>query len=329
MKIKDVWKGSLLLACVLCLTFSSYSYAKDDYPNKPIQMIICYQPGDTDMNLRPFVELISEEMRQPISFIYKPGAGGSIGATFAAKSKPDGYTLLGSTPGAVMLSPLYMDGLSYTLDDFATICRLATQPIVLAVKSDSKFKTIKDLVEEAKKSPGTINFGSTGTMGSGHLPVEMFMKLAGIRMNHVPNPGSGPAITALLGGHVDVAGAGISPVIPHLKSGALRALGIFSSERSKLFPEIPTFKEAGYPAVYSYWYGLFSQKDTPKPIVNKVYEVAKKISGVNKAQLEERLRNLGSEISLAGPDEFRKETAGQRDMLKVTIDSMKSSQKPN
>jgi tripartite-type tricarboxylate transporter receptor subunit TctC len=301
--------------------------ARDTYPNKPIQIIICYQPGDTDMNLRPFTEKMAEYLGQPISFVYKPGGGGALGASFVVKAKPDGYTLIGTSPGPVLLSPISKEDLDYTLEDFVPIARLATHPIGISVKADSPWKTVNDLVEAAKQSPGKLTFASTGTYGSGHLPVEMFIQTAKIKMTHVPCPGSAPAITALLGGHVNVASTAMSPLTPHLNSGTLRLLAIFDKNRSAHFPNTPTFSELGFPVVFPYWYGLMAPKGTSKEIAGKVFSAAQKAATEQKKFIEDRLKQLGSDLALASGEEWAKENREMSEVFKKIIKDIQVQEK--
>ncbi len=297
--------------------------AAETYPNRPIQVVICFQPGDTDMNLRPLVEKMAEVLKQPMPFVYKPGGGGSIGTSYVKRSKPDGYTILGSPTGSLMLAPLTREGIDYTLEDFTPICRLATHPIGLSTKGDAPWKTIKDLVESAQKAPGKLSFAHTATLGSGHVPMEMFLKMAKIKMAAVPCAGSAPAVTALLGGHVDVASTALAPVTPHLNSGTLRLMALFSKERSNIFPNVPTFSEFGYPVVYPYWYGLFVPKDTPKEVVEKLYWAARKVTEEHKKFFEDQLQKLGSTFAFIGPEEFSKENIEYRIVLEEIVKDIK------
>ncbi len=250
------WMNVFVIAAAIMVIgwATSESWAAEvKYPNRLIQVVICYQPGFTDMVVRLFTDKWPEYLGQPMAFVYKPGAAGAVGGSFVAKAKPDGYTLIGSTNAPVLLSPLTKE-LDYTLDDFAPICRLTKTPVMVTVKADSPWKTLKDFVEETKKTPGKVTYATSGVFGTSHFPVEMFVKSARINMTHVPCAGDTPAVTALLGGNVNMVSCTVTAVVPHIKSGALRPIGVFAKERLKEFPDVPTFSELGYPVVQYVWY---------------------------------------------------------------------------
>ena len=220
--------------------------AAEPYPDRPIQLIIPFAPGDTDQMLRPFTERMGEFLGRPVVLNYKPGAAGGLGASMVATSKPDGYTLVGSSPGSLVIVPLANKEMKYGTDSFAPIAALVEGGLMLVVPAGSPYQSIKDVVEQAKRAPGTITFSSSGVMGITHLLAEIFSQAAGIKLNHIPHQGSGPAITALLGGHVDMASTAIAPAQGHIQAGKLRALAVFSDKRLKAYPDVPTLKEMGY-----------------------------------------------------------------------------------
>jgi len=160
--------------------------AAEAFPTKPIQLVIPFAPGDTDQMLRPFTDKMSEFLGQPIVMNYKPGAGGGVGAGWVAASKPDGYTIVGSSPGSLVVVPLASKEMKYTTDSFQPIAALSEGGLMLVVPASSPFKSIKDLVEQAKKEPGKITFTSSGTMGITHLLAEIFGQEAGIKLSHIP-----------------------------------------------------------------------------------------------------------------------------------------------
>ena len=289
--------------------------AAENYPTRTIQIIIGYSPGSTDMGLKPFVDKMPELLGQPMSFVYKPGGAGAVGASFVAKAKPDGYTLLGTTQGSVVLAPLTKEGLDYTLDDFMPICRVSLTPLGLAVKADSPWKTLKDVVEAAQKSPGKVNYSTSGTYGSTHFAMEIFAKSARIRMTHVPTSGSAPAVTALLGGHVKMACSSMGPLMPHVNSGALRILAFMQRERLKNFPDTPTFSEQGYAVVFPAWYGLLGPKGISKEVVEKIYSASRKVVEQHKKFIDDRLRQSGFELFLMGPEEMARECRAESEIV--------------
>jgi tripartite-type tricarboxylate transporter receptor subunit TctC len=303
---------AIFFLVLLLIGFSNEGRAADNYPTKPITVVIGYTPGSTDMGLKSLVDALAEEFGQQIVFVYKPGAAGSTGASFVAKSKPDGYTLLGTTQGSVVYAPVTKK-LDYSLEDFTAICRYSMTPIGLAVKADSPFLTLKDVVAAAKKSPGKLTYATSGVYGTTHFALEMFERSAGIDLTHIPTAGSAAGVIALLGGHVDMAGSSMGPLLPHINSGAVRNLGFLLKDRSKNFPQTPTFSEQGYDVVLIPWYGLLGPKDMPKEIVEKINAAAKKAIEKYKSRLDEQLKHLGFEMLYMGSEEMMRNCREERE----------------
>ena len=304
MKVKRFfWIGLLLWAFVSAVTVGDLA-AAPKYPTKPVQVIIAFQPGDTDVNLRPYIEKMPNYLGQPMTLTYKPGAGGALGASFVVSSKPDGYTLLGSTQSAMVILPITQKTVTYTLDSFTPICCLVETYSVMVVQANARWKTLPELVAEAKKNPGQISFTSPGTLAIQHLLVEAFAAEAGIKLNHVPAQGSGPAITALLGGHVDMAVGSLSTAMPHVQAGAIRPIGIFAEKRIKALPSYATVIEQGYPVTTSLVYGFVGPKDLPKEIVNALSSAAKKVLDNDRSYVSARLDKLGAEIFFQDSEQY-------------------------
>lgn len=322
-QIHSKWISVLIIAAFIVeMTITGSWAAEAKYPNRLIQVVICYEPGSTDMSIRPFVDKLPEYLGKPMAFVYKPGASGATGASFVSKVRPDGYTLIGTSQSPVMISPLTKGDLGYTLDDFVPICKLVKSPVVVAVKADSPWKTLKDIVEEAKKSPGKITYSTTGVFGTPHVPVEMFLKSAGIEMTHVPCPGTAPAVTALLGGHVNMTSATMASITPHIKSGVVRPLAVFEKQRLKVFPNVPTFTELGYPVVLYVWYGFLAPKGTPEEVVKTIYTACKKIVENHKSFIEDRLEKMSLTLDFSGPEEFAKEIHAENEIMKKIVNDL-------
>lgn len=289
--------------------------AEKKFPVKPMQVIITFQPGDTDSVLRPFIEKMPEYLGQPMSFVYKPGAGGSLGAGVAAAAKPDGYTLIGSSQSAILVLPLTRKDLNYNLQSFAPISCLVEGGLLLAVRSDARWKTLKDLVADAKKSPGQITYSSSGTYAMPHLAGEAFSKEAGIKLNYIPSQGGGPAVTTVLGGHVNAYSGPLAPAYPHLQAGTLRMLAVYNPKRLRVYPDVPTLTELGYPIAMSAAYGLLAPRETSKEIIETLNQAAKKVVENQRRFINDRLDKLGAQLLYEGPEEYAAHLAKEHDLF--------------
>jgi tripartite-type tricarboxylate transporter receptor subunit TctC len=293
----------LVVGLILSVTGGVLASEKK-FPAKPVQIIIPFQPGSTDILLRPFVEKMPEYLGQPVTFIYKPGAAGSMGAGFVAAAKSDGYTLLGTSISSIVVVPLTQKDLPYTWRSFAPIACMVDVPNMLCVKADARWKDLKEFVAEAKKNPGKISYTSSGTFGSLHISAESFFKEADIKMNHIPSQGSAPSVTAVLGGHVEMNYVTAGVVYPHLKAGTMRALTVFSKKRVKFLPEVPTATELGYPVVKPSYYGILAPKGTPKEIVEAIYLSAKKALENHEAFIQDRFEKMSVQLDFRGPEDY-------------------------
>ena len=303
--------------------------AADTFPTRPIQLVIPFAPGDTDNMLRPFADKMMEFLGQPVVLNYKPGAGGGVGAGFVATSKPDGYTLVGTTPGSIVVVPLANKDTKYTPDAFTPVAALSEGGLMLVVPSSGPFKSVRDLVDFSKKNPGKVSFGTSGAMGITHLLAEIFSKEAGIKWNHIPYQGSGPAITALLGNHVDMASTAIAPAQAHIKAGTLRALATFGETRLKAYPDVPTFKELGYNLGSPTLYGISAPKGTPREVVDAIYAAARKVTEKNGDQIAGSLAVFGAEIRLLGPDEYAAYLKKQNELFAAGIKTLGADRPAN
>ena len=270
---------SFLGALIILVLFTASASAQEPYPSKPITLIVPFPPGGVaDIVGRPFADALSRELKSPVVIENKPGAGGGIGMSTVAKAKPDGYTLLLALSSISILpaadkvigrAPLYQ------LDQLTPIARLTADPTVLAVRADSPWTTLEEFIDDARKRPGAINYGSSGNYGTMHMPMEMFAQSAGIKLTHVPFTGAGPAVVALLGGTVDAISSGPSTVIQHVKAGKLRVLASWGDKRLGSFPDVPTLTESGYPVVFFQWAALFAPAGTPESALAKLRDAAR------------------------------------------------------
>lgn len=300
--------------------------AADDFPVKPVQVVIPFAPGDTDNMLRPFIDKMGEFLGQPVVMVYKPGAGGGIGAGQVASSKPDGYTLVGTSQGSIVVVPTFNKDIKYSTDSFTPIASLSEGGFMLLVSASSPWKNLQDLIDYSKKNPGKINYTTSGAMGVTHLLAEIFADEAKVKWTHIPEKGSGPAITALLGGHVEMASSAVAPALAHIRNGTLRPLATFGEVRLKAFPDVPTFKELGFKIASPGYYGILAPKDTPPEIVKAIYQSASKAVEKYNAQISENLAVLGAQIQLLGPKEYTDYLNSQRVLFSNAKQNLKLSQ---
>ena len=269
----------LILPTFFLLTMISpcLSWAQE-YPTKTIEIIVPFPPGGLGPVLAGlFAEEAKKYLPKPIIVTHKPGAAGTIGSSLAAKAAPDGHTLLLASSGPITCAPL-IQKIDYSPMEFEIMAQIATAPLNLAVPVGSPWKTLSDLVNEAKKNPGTVSCGNAGTYGGIHLPMIRFEKIAGIQLNHVPFKGSGDSMTALAGGHVMSVARFPAEGEPLVEAGKVRILTIFDSKRCKFYPNAPTSKEEGHPMEAMAWRTIFAPKGTPKPVLAYWNNIIKKVT---------------------------------------------------
>ena len=275
------YKGKLLaviLGSLLSTTLVSSLWSQSDYPTKPINLLISFAPGGVmDISTRAIAAKAEKFLGQPF-VISNNGAGGStVAAGIIAKQKPDGYNLLSCTTTTLIRIPQYRS-VPYSHDDFVPIMQHASTESGLAVRADSPFKTLKDLIDFAKKNPGKVTYSTLGVGSPMHLSMEYIAKQEGITWTHVPYPGSMPSVTALLGGHVTATSAS-TEWKPFVLEGRLRLLATHGEKRMKTFPNIPTLKELGYDFYNDTTFVVVAPKGTPMPIVKKLEDAFHKAFG--------------------------------------------------
>lgn len=264
-----------LLAGLLALP----ALAQDDYPNRPVTMVVPFPPGGVaDTVARPVAEAMGRHLKQAVIIENKGGAGGGIGMGQVAKAKPDGYTLVMALSSFVVLpeaDKLLKRTPMYQLDQLKPIARFAADPTVLVVRAESPWKTYAEFIADVKANPAKVSFGSSGNYGTMHVPMEQLKVATSSYMLHVPYTGAGPAVLALLSGQVDALSTGPASVLQLLKAGKVRALAHWGDGRLAVMPDVPSFKELGVPVVYSQWAGLFAPAATPPAVVEKLRQAAK------------------------------------------------------
>jgi len=260
------------MAAGLAFSLCAVSALAQDYPTRPVRIVIPLSPGGTtDVPGRIIAQKLSEALGQQFFVENRAGAGGTIGTDYVAKSRPDGYTLL-LTASPFVIAPHVYKNMPYdTLADFAPVIRIASGPYVLVVHPSLGVNSVKELIALAKKEPGKIDFASSGNGGAQHLVTELFMYMTGVKLNHVPYKGSGPAQQDLMSGIIKVSFVGTPIAIPHMKSGRLKALGVSTAKRSPEMPDVPTIAEAGVPGYEAIvWIGMLAPAGTPREIVARL-----------------------------------------------------------
>lgn len=258
-------RSLLCLALALC----AHAVEAQTYPGRPVRVVVGFAPGGgVDISARLLAAKLSEYFEQQFVVDNKPGAGTNIAAAEVARSSPDGYTLFMNSPAVVINTALY-DKPPYQLSDFTGISLFAATTNLLVVPAALEAKSVRDLVRIAKEKPGTLNYSSAGPGTTQHLAGELFKLRTGTNIVHVPYKGSGPSISALLSGDVQLSFINPVAVGGHVKAGKLRALAVTDSRRTELMPDVPTMKEAGVEGVeVSLWYGLLAPAATPREVVN-------------------------------------------------------------
>jgi tripartite-type tricarboxylate transporter receptor subunit TctC len=273
-------RGLVALATVVVLSLAVAAGGQETYPSRPITLVAPFPPGGVaDLTARPVAAALEKVLKNPVGVVNKTGAAGAVGMQFVATSKPDGYTLLLALSSISIIpeaDKIFDRPPAFTVDQFAPIALISADPTILVVRAESPWKTAKEFIDEAKKRPGQISYSSSGIYGTLHMAMELLSHAAGIKLRHIPAAGAGPALTAILGGHVDALASGPAVVLPHIKSGKLRALAGWGDTRVAALPEVPTFKELGYPdAEFYIWAGMFAPKGTPEPVLTRLREATR------------------------------------------------------
>jgi len=290
-----------------------------DYPTRPVKWVVGYPPGGaTDIIARLIGQRLSERLGQQFVIENKPGAGNNIATESVINAEPDGYTVLLVNPANYINASLYANLKFNFVRDIAPVASFNRVPNVMTVNKDVTAKTVAEFIAYAKANPGKVNMASSGNGTSVHLSGEMFMAMAGIKMQHVPYRGAAPAITDMLGGQVQVIFDNMPSIIQHVRSGALRALAVTTTERSSQLPDVPTVAETvkGYEA--SALFGMAAPKNTPKEIIAKLNTEINAI--LAEPDMKKRLVELGGEPLIQTPEKFGADIAAETEKWKKVID---------
>jgi tripartite-type tricarboxylate transporter receptor subunit TctC len=278
-----------------------------DFPNRPIRMVIAFPPGGpTDFVGRLVADKVKDILGQSVIIENKAGANGALGADAVAKSAPDGYTLFLTTVGAVAITPNMRNDLPYdVLRDFAAVTLVVRNTTVVVVRADSPANSMKDLAAMAKAKPGEIAFASTGVGSTTHLALELFQTAAGVKFVHVPYRGAAPALTDLLGGQVQAFSGDVPVLIPQITAGKVKAIGAASGQRNPRLPDVPTLAEQGYADTSSdNWYGLLAPAKTPPAVIAKLNDAFTK--AINDPAVKQKLIDSGAVPVADTPAQFGK-----------------------
>jgi tripartite-type tricarboxylate transporter receptor subunit TctC len=294
------------LFVLLAATVAGPAWAQEAYPTRPITMLVAFPPGGVaDNTARPVAAVFERLLKQPVAVLNKAGAAGAVGYQAAATSKPDGYTTLMALVSVSVLpevDKLFGRPQNYTIDQLTGIARINADPSMLVIRADAPWQRLQDLVEDAKKRPGEIVFTSSGPYGTAHIPMEMFMKAAGIKMRHLPTTGGGPMMNAMLGGHAQAVMTPVSLAAAHVKAGKLRLLAHTGTAPVAAYPDVPSFKSQGYDVEFTAWAGLVAPKGTPPHIIKILRDAARQ--AVKEPEVINSHAKLETPIAYMDADEF-------------------------
>jgi tripartite-type tricarboxylate transporter receptor subunit TctC len=293
--------AAALVAGLLAVTAA---LAQQDYPNRPIKVVVPFSPGGAvDGPMRAIAQELGKRLNQQVIIDNKPGAGATIGSEMVAKAAPDGYTLLLASQTNAISATLYSKLSFNPIDDFVAISLLGREPGVLVVHPSLPVKSVAELITYAKQRPGQLNYASSGNGSGQHLFMAMFASMAGIELTHVPYRGSGQATTDLLGGTVPMSMPGTAGMVAHIKAGKLRPLATTGVTRSPQLPDVPTLAESGLAGYSAYvWMGLLAPKGTPPVIVERLHRELK--ASLAAPEVKAFFNEAGVEIVGSTPAEF-------------------------
>ncbi len=294
--------GIAILAAIAASNFTA-AFAQDSYPTKPVRMIVGFAPGGgTDLTARPVAQKMSELLGQQVIVENRPGAAGNIATEQVARAAPDGYTILMGTIAALAINPSLYGNLKFDPEtDFAPVIQVVDATNVLALHSSVPANSVKELIALAKQR--SLSAGSSGIGATGHLAIELFNVMAGVKLVHVPYKGGGPAMTDLVGGQVHLVFATTASAIPHIKAGRLKGIAVTTIRRSALLPETPTISETGLTGFdANNWYGIVVPAKTPRAIIDQLNAVVTKILAM--PDVRTTLQNQGLDPAGGTPEQF-------------------------
>ena len=311
------------LALTIAFSFALFPLftGAQDYPSRPVRIIVPTPAGSaTDMSMRMVAPGLAGLLGQQLVIDNRAGAGGRIGTELAARSSADGYTLVLGTPGTLTIMQHLQKDLPYqTLRDFAPIGLISQGPYLLVAHPSVPVRSVKELLALAKAQPGKLNYGSAGTGATNHLAMELFKSMSGTKIVHVPYKGGALTTTAIVSGEVDLTMLSIAPLLPHVRAGKLRGLGITGAKRFALLPDLPTISESGVPGYEAItWFGVLAPAGTPNAILSRLVNALRKVLGA--PEIREKLQVSGAEPGERFGDGFaeliRRETEVYEKLIK-------------
>ncbi len=294
-------KGRLLLA--LLVTFISGAVATaQEFPTKPIELVIPYGPGGShDLTARALASVAHQYLGQPLLVVLKPGGGGAVGSQYVIRAKPDGYTLMlgGSGPNTIFA---LVQKAPIGPDQFSAIARINYSPAIFSVRAEAPWKTFREALDYMKKNPGKFNFANTGPWGAADFPMRMVARSAGVEYNNIPFDGGGPALLAVLGGHADGGFLFTAQLLPQIGAGKMRALAVTDTRRLRDLPNVPTLREEGVDVLFTQWRSVLAPKGIPQAIAEKLEAAFKRMT--EDSSFQALIKQLGDEIQFQGGKEF-------------------------
>jgi tripartite-type tricarboxylate transporter receptor subunit TctC len=297
--------GRVLASLLIAAAFCAAALAADDYPSKPTRIIVPYPPGGfNDTLARTVGDRLGKAWKQPVVVENRPGGNTVLGNNLAAKAPADGYTILITPLPFSALPALYGPKLPYNaLKDFQPLVWAGSTQNALVVRNELGISSVRELVDYAKKNPGKLNYGSTGSGSSNHLSMELFMSMTGTRLTHVPYKGSAPAVMAMLGGEIDVLFDNVPNVMQQIKAGKLKAIAVTGTRRAALLPEVPTVAESGVPGYeVTVWFGMQMPAGVPRAVVDRANRDIVQI--LKDPEVVKLFRDQGVEVEASTPEAF-------------------------
>ena len=303
-----------LLAWVL-LAFPVFSFSQDKYPSRPVTFVAPFPPGGSiELIGRPLAASLEKALKQPVLFTNRVGAAGAVGTSYVASSEPDGYRILFNISSIVVVpeaDKIFDRKPAYTMDQLLPVARVNADANVLLVRAESPWKSLRELIDDAKRKPGQLSYSSSGVYGSTHVPAEMFTQAAGIPMRH------GPATNALLGGHVDIHIQNVPGSMAHIRSGKLRPLAVTSARRADALPDVPTMKELGVDVDYGVWHGVFVAAKTPPEVIKVIRDAVR--MAVADPDFTGALQKISATVAYLDLPEFQKFVADETRTMAAVV----------